>query len=168
MHSLSVSVFMSAACDTFRRLLHIVATKVCWKLHLKVKQTVGACCWLTLSMDLSRSPTFLSWSLQRMTSRSPGRISALMMPMSAPVTGRTIPPTPELEGAATCWWGQAVRKKKKLREVGSERTSRDEGERIKEESYINIQLKIKRNAPSHGDMWEDLVSSTPPPGCEML
>ena len=55
---------------------------------------------LTLSMALSRKPTFLSWSLQRITSRRPGRISALLMPMSAPVTGRTMPPNPDTE--ATC------------------------------------------------------------------
>ncbi len=55
---------------------------------------------LTLSISLSRSPTFRSWSLQMMTSRRPGRISALLIPTSAPVTGRTMPPT-EL-GTATC------------------------------------------------------------------
>lgn len=125
-------------------------------------------------MALSRSPTFLSWSLQRIISRSPGRISALLMPTSAPVTGRTMAPTPELEGSATCWVGggsQTAREVRKWKRwVGKEQEGnwvglrkRWEEKRIKEACYIKIQLEIKRNAASNRSMWEDSISSPPPP-----
>lgn len=85
---------------------------------------------LTLSMALSRSPTFPSWSLQRIISRRPGRISALLMPTSAPVTGRIIPPIPEVAGNATCWWVEGKKNKD-----GSWREMREK-ERIKETRHI--------------------------------
>lgn len=81
--------------------------------------------WLTLSMALSRSPTFPSWSLQRIISRRPGRISALLMPTSAPVTGRTIPPMPEVAGNATCWWVERGKKKGWKLSEGDERERTD-------------------------------------------
>lgn len=64
---------------------------------------------LTLSIALRRKPTFRSWSLQRITSLKPGRISALLIPTSAPVTGRTMAPHPSTE-ATCCRWGDKRKK----------------------------------------------------------
>ncbi len=87
---------------TYYQLTYIPITPKQW--NMKLIMTLRKCLMqralLTLSISLSRSPTFRSWSLQMMTSRRPGRISALLIPTSAPVTGRTMPPT-EL-GTATC------------------------------------------------------------------
>lgn len=85
------------------------------------------------------------------------------MPTSAPVTGRTIPPTPEREGTATCYGGgakesrESKKDEKVLRRVEKEQSGggREVRGRIKEEHYIKIQLEIKRNAASNRDTWED-------------
>lgn len=108
-------------------------------------------CSLTLSMERSRSPTFPSWSLQRMISRSPGRISALLMPTSAPVTGRTIPPTPELEDSATC-----------CREGRGGWRERWEKERIQEACSIKIQPQIKSIKQRHVGRSNFMKSETLP------
>lgn len=115
--------------------------------------------WLTLSMDLRRRPTFPSWSLQRMISLSPGRISALLMPTSAPVTGRTIPPTPERDGTATCYGGKerpgSKKGEKVLRQVEKEQSGGGRGgeRRIREEWYMKIQPEIKGNVALNKVVW---------------
>lgn len=54
-----------------------------------------------------------------------------------------------------------LRKNKRESEQG--RDEMENGEWIKKACYIKIQLEIKKNAASNGGMWEDSISSPPPP-----
>ena len=99
-------------CVCVRECVHVcVSVCVCECECVHVCVRVCVCESLTLSMALSRSPTLPSWSLQSTTSLRPGRISARLTPTSAPVTGRTMPPSmpPSPGDRDTCCTGEGGR-----------------------------------------------------------